>query len=165
MRRIHSVACIHRMWHDHLWHGSGCNANRNDMWLHVHSGRMFSHTLQMDPSLGHIANETVENQNHVCNCNKQTCAQEWCWHMRRNWTNGAKITKAYFSIIPISHTDLLFHRVLCLVAAVAAAAAAFVWFFHWCHSLQRCVNVIALCVCCGLWGCVLRVCNTCTIYL
>ena len=162
MRRIHSVACIHRMWHDHLWHGSGCNANRNDMWLHVHSGRMFSHTLQMDPSLGHIANETVENQNHVCNCNKQTCAQEWCWHMRRNWTNGAKITKAYFSIIPISHTDLLFHRVLCLVAA---AAAAFVWFFHWCHSLQRCVNVIALCVCCGLWGCVLRVCNTCTIYL
>jgi hypothetical protein len=49
----------------------------------------------------------------------------------------------------------------------AVVAVAFVWFFHWCHSLQRCVNVIALCVCvcCGLWGCVLRVCNTCTIYL
>lgn len=39
--------------------------NRDGLQLHLHSGRMFSHGVQMDSQIGCIANETAENTNPV----------------------------------------------------------------------------------------------------
>jgi hypothetical protein len=40
-------------------------SNRNELQLHLHAGRVFSRIVQMDPAIGPVADETLENQKHV----------------------------------------------------------------------------------------------------
>lgn len=65
MRRIHSDACIAGLWRVRMWDGSWRGANRDVLRLHMRSSRMFSHIVQMDPTVGHAANETAKNKKHV----------------------------------------------------------------------------------------------------
>ena len=69
MRRIYSDACAQWSYHnqddDQLRTASMRDPNRDELQLHLHSGRLFSHGVQMDSQIGCIANETAENTKHV----------------------------------------------------------------------------------------------------